>query len=244
MAGEPQSEDMNATQIAERQVIERYLANQLSDAEADAFEAYVEAHPELTRQIELVARMKSGLAVLRRRGELQGILNTPARSGIRRLAFLAAAAASIAVVALLVFRFSSESHGPLLAATFDELRGSRQESLQLASTHLLVRSRGPAYGTEVELPADSTESTALHLTLSTGEAAGTGQYAVEIVKLDDGVLQSVAKLDNAAMTADGDVHVYVRADVLRPGSYVVRLKAPGSTTALEFAMRVTSSKAR
>ena len=60
MADSEQDQVMDAKLIADRQVIERYLAGQLSDAEADAFERDLEANPELAREILVVAEQYDG----------------------------------------------------------------------------------------------------------------------------------------------------------------------------------------
>lgn len=242
MAGEPQTGDMDAKQIAERHVIERYLANQLGDAEADAFEAYVEAHPEMARQVELVARMKSGLHMLHRRGELQSILNTPPRSWIRHPAFLTGAAASIAVAAVLAFQFAREPV-PLLAASFEALRDSGNEPLQSGGSVLLVRARSSAFDGTLRLPAAGAASTAHELVLVVDGAAPPGQYAVELLKLENGELRSVAKLGNVAATADGDLHLFIRDSILSAGEYVIRLTTAGVAAPIEFTMRVTKTEA-
>lgn len=242
MAGDPQTGDMDAKQIAERHVIERYLANQLGDAEADAFEAYVEAHPEMARQVELVARMKSGLHLLRRRGELQSVLNTPPRSWIRHPAFLTGAAASIAVAAVLAFQFAREPM-PLLAASFEGLRDSRNEQLQSGASVLLVRARGSAFDGILRLPAPGASSLAHELVLVVEGAAPPGQYAVELLKLDNDELQSVARLGDVAATADGELHLFIRGSVLNAGDYVIRLTTADAATPIEFTMRVTKTEA-
>src|SRR6185295_15926348 len=98
MAGPTQITDMDAKQIAERQIVERYLANQLSDPEAEAFEAYIEAHPEVIKDIVLVSRMKCGLATLHERRELAALVQARRRARMPVLI-----AASVAAVALAVF---------------------------------------------------------------------------------------------------------------------------------------------
>ena len=90
MADPLQIENMDAQQIAERHVIERYLAGQLTDQEAMAFEAYVEAHPEITRDIEEIARMKTGLVRLKDRGDLPSVV-VPRGNWISRRTGLVAA---------------------------------------------------------------------------------------------------------------------------------------------------------
>src|SRR5258707_8902658 len=105
MAESEQDQVMDAKLIAERQVIERYLAGQLSDAEADAYEARLELQPELARAVEQIARMKTGFAVLERRGELAKLLAHPVAPPIRRAPWLAAAAAVfVGAIGFLVFR--------------------------------------------------------------------------------------------------------------------------------------------
>ena len=234
---------MDATQIAERHVIERYLAHQLSDAEADAFEAYVEAHPEVTRQIELVARMKTGLGLLRRRGELQSVLSAPPRSWIRHPAFLTGAAASIAIAALLVFQFTGQTRTPLLATSVELLRGSSGQPLQLGATVSLVRARGLTPGGELELPAAGADAIALEITLVTGETAPGNHYAVEILKLEDGALRSVATLGDVAAAADGNLRVFVQGEALGAGDYVIRLTTAEEAAPVEYTMRVTKAEA-
>jgi len=243
MAGEPQSGGMDATQIAERQVIERYLANQLSDAEADAFEAYVESHPEIARQIELVARMKSGLHVLQRRGELRSVL-TPPRSWLRHPALLAGTAASIAVAGLLWFRSADMPETPLLARSFAQLRGGDGESLKLGATVLLVRSRSAAHGAEIELPASGAAATAYELALDTGDSTPLRHYSVELLRFTGNQLAPVARLKDAEAAADGSVHVYLKASVLSAGSYFIRLSAAPGEAPLEFSLRVREAGTR
>ena len=46
---------MNLKHIYDNHVIERYLADQLDDAEREAFEAYYLQHPEVVSDMESVA---------------------------------------------------------------------------------------------------------------------------------------------------------------------------------------------
>jgi len=60
-------------QIDGEQIIERYLANQLSPTVVQDFEAHYAKHPRVVRDIELVLRLKEGLATLADRGEFDGL---------------------------------------------------------------------------------------------------------------------------------------------------------------------------
>jgi len=49
-----------------QQLIERYVAGKLNEAESDAFEEYCVANPEFAKQVELEQRLKIGLAQVAR----------------------------------------------------------------------------------------------------------------------------------------------------------------------------------
>src|SRR5262245_61881378 len=98
MADPTQIPNMDAKQIAERHVIERYLAGHLPEPEAGAFEAYIEAHPEVIKDIDLVSRMKCGLAALHERRELAAVVQARRRAWMPALI-----AASVAALALAIF---------------------------------------------------------------------------------------------------------------------------------------------
>src|SRR3954469_6694082 len=108
--------DMDAKLIAERHVIERYLAGQLSDDEADAFEEFLEAHPELTRDVERIARMKTGFAVLERGGALTELLAPRGAPRARRVAWIATAAVVVLALGFVVFRNTAKIPPPALVA--------------------------------------------------------------------------------------------------------------------------------
>src|SRR4051794_10172124 len=95
MGGSEQDQVMDTKLISERHVIERYLAGQLDDAEADAFERSLEAHPELARDVERIARMKTGFEVLQRRGELAKLLAQPPVAPANHRSIWVAAAAAV-----------------------------------------------------------------------------------------------------------------------------------------------------
>ena len=142
MTDPAQIPNMDAKQIAELHVIERYLADQLTDEEAHAFEAYVEAHPEVTRDIENISRMKAGLASLRQRGELAPLL-VAERPRKPLWLLLAAAAAAVLVAVLVVPRYlGGGSNLPVLAASAQQLLGENEKPLPISARLLVGRARG------------------------------------------------------------------------------------------------------
>jgi len=179
MAGSEQDQVMDAKLISERQVIERYLAGQLSDAEADAFEQTLEAHPEFARDVERVARLKTGFAVLQRRGELAKLLAQPVAPPNRRPVWVAAAAAVVLTLGFLAFRQSEMPAAPatLLAASLDKLSSRSESPIPLLASVALARARG--MGADAELKASVTAPGAAELELSTGAEPGT-HYAIDL----------------------------------------------------------------
>jgi hypothetical protein len=80
--------------LDDHDVIERYLADQLSEAEREGFEAHFMQHPEIVQQMNRVARFKSALMDLDAAGRLQPLLMPkPARHWRLVLVILAALAA-------------------------------------------------------------------------------------------------------------------------------------------------------
>jgi hypothetical protein len=74
---------MDVKHIDDHHLIERYLAEDLSASECEAFEAYYREHPEIVREMEAVARFKAGLNDLHRVGELDRLVTHTGRFEIR-----------------------------------------------------------------------------------------------------------------------------------------------------------------
>jgi len=228
---------MDAKLIAERQVIERYLAGQLSDAEADAFEARLESQPELAREVEQIARMKTGFAVLERRGELAKLLARPVAPPKRRAAWMAAAAAVfVGAIGFLAFR-QGESPAPatLLAVSLDALSRHSDSPIPLRSSVSLARARG--MGADAELTASVIAPGAAELELATGDAAQT-HFSVELLAVDSAGARPVAKLPDAATDETGAMHLFIALHVVKPGPYLLRLTPADGGAPVEYAIAV------
>ncbi len=131
----------------------RYLADQLSDAERDAFEASLLQNPGVAQELEATARLKVGMERLRESGELDKIVR--ARPFFERPGFFAAAA-SIGVLAIgLVFvRWQGASEPSMLASTASELIDASGKVLAVGSTPPMLRVRSEKYDAEIELPVE------------------------------------------------------------------------------------------
>jgi ferric-dicitrate binding protein FerR (iron transport regulator) len=60
--------------LDDHDIIERYLADQLSEAEREGFEAYFLQHPEVVQQMDRTAKLKSALMELDTQGRLQPLV--------------------------------------------------------------------------------------------------------------------------------------------------------------------------
>jgi hypothetical protein len=229
-----QTQDVDAKQIAERHLIEGYLAGRLSEADADALESLVATQPELAMQIEQVARMKVGLDILRRRGDLARLLQERPGSRYRAAWVAVAAAASLALVAFLALRPASPPVA-MLASTLEGLADSRGAARKIAATYLLTSERAAA--APARIGVFDGEDEAIELRFDAAAAAGF-PFTVEILRAEGGSLRSITRADAVPGSPDGNVVVYVAARALLPGDYLFRLTPASGEPSLEFAARV------
>lgn len=231
MAESLQIADMDAKQIAERQVIERYLSGQLSEEDAQAFEAYVEAHPEMIREIETIARMKSGLATLQKRGELAALLKPDVPAWYRRPAIVAALAAGVAAVVFFIAQpLGLDRGGAPLAATLQQLAGKRGSVPTISSRLSLSRSRGITPATLSVQPSGA----AIEVTLQISAPDGAAHYTVSLLRAAGG---SVASIKELRANSEGNLAFFVAADSLVEGTYLFRVSTEGREPQ-DFGMRV------
>lgn len=221
---------MDAKLIAERHVIERYLAGQLSEDEADAFENTLEEQPELARDVERIARMKTGFAVLERRGELAALLEHKAPR-TRRLAWLAAAAVVLAI-AVVALRPAVPAPALLIASSLEKLSLPSEKPVPLRASIELTRARG--IGADAELVSGK-EPGAAELELVTG-TAGT-PYRAELISIDVNGARPVGTLDVTA-NSRGVVRLFASLHALLPGPYLLRLTPADGTPPIEYSLAV------
>ncbi|HTU65244.1 MAG TPA: hypothetical protein VMF52_04805 [Steroidobacteraceae bacterium] len=222
---------MDAKLIAERHVIERYLAGQLSEDEADAFENSLEEQPELARDVERIARMKTGFAVLQRRGELAALLEHKAPR-TKRLAWLAAAAVVLAI-GFVALRREAPEPAALIAESLAALSLPSETPVPLRASISLARARG--VGADAELFSSGTEQGAAELELAAGPP-GT-RYAVELLAIDVNGARPVANLSTTA-NSRGVVRLFTSLHGLAPGPYLLRLTPADAAPPLEYSLAV------
>ena len=213
---------MNRSDIDDHHVVARYLADQLSESERLAFEAYFLEHPEIVQEIEQAAQLKAGLHRLQDSGELDR-LNTQRQADsiaqrLRRNVRTTAAAvvALVAIVGVLWLKpgISSDSW---MAAGATALTGSLGEPLPVGGSYTILRTRGLQADVDIELPATAQ---ALELRILPEKAVRAGLYRVTLYSIAGAKApQQVAEVDGLAAAADEFVAVYVDSSKLHPGRY-------------------------
>jgi hypothetical protein len=218
---------MDRKYIDDRHIAARYLADQLSDSEREAFESYYVEHPEMMQELEVAARFKVGLMKMHEAGELGQLLKRPARFP-RTLQFAAAAAVIVAAVGISIFYMRGPSTPTLLAALPAAFVDGRGVPLPVTSTHTLLRARGNGYDAEISSAA-SPATTELRIRAEF-EAEPPG-YRVALSSIgDDGESTLLAEIGHLAATEDGFVHVYLNGP-RSTGTYTLVLSGDEGTSA-------------
>lgn len=214
---------MDRRQIDSEHIVARYLADQLSPAEAEEFEAYYTQHPGMVREIEYVLRMKEGLATLRDRGQLESLVKA---RHTRWGTTLSIAAILVAALIGAWTWLGARSAAPTLAPTLDELVAGSRSPLPLAGKYLLVRTRAAASPPlQVSLPA---ERSALELQMLPSAGLEGAPYALSLSRLHDGKTTLIDEAAGLAVGPDGLVTTWVDSGALEPGLHTLSLTPAAS----------------
>ena len=204
--------------IDDHHVVPRYLADQLSDEEREAFEAYCLAHPEILNDLEAVARLKLGLQALDRSGELNSLMH--GRKRVWRLAIAAAVAAVVIAASVILVRPVAKR--PLLASLPSALTDEAGKPLPVITKRYVMRMRSGAYDVQLQVPADRQ---AIELRILSQQSASTDRYALEMSRIDEmQPPRPIGDLEHLTVGPDGYVAVYLDSAQLSAGIYELRLR--------------------
>ena len=222
---------MDRQYIDNHHIIERYLADRLSDAERAEFEAYYLEHPDVVQEMETVARFKAGLMDLERAGELDALIAGRPRTG--SLNYLVAAAA-IAAVAVGVTLFATrDSHLPsLLAGSPTLLVTGNDRPPTIGAIQRVFRTRSTGADAEIQLPAGRQAIALEVLPESEGRSFGASLATARRV---------LATASGLTTNADGLVPIYLDSSRLEPGSYELTLTNEATLEASVFTLRVRAA---
>lgn len=224
---------MDRQYIDDHHIVARYLADQLPEAEREAFEAYYLEHPDMVREIEATARFKAGLAQLQASGELSVLLKSP--PWYARWRYLAIAAAAVVIIGVAFYIRTPAP--PLMAANLSALEGPST----IASSHAVLRRRGSVFDAEVTLPSTGE---AIELRVLPEFTATDPHYRISLARLDqDDQKEPLAEIERLSAGDDGMVTIYLNASRLAPGDYEVTI-ANEANQASRFLIRVWLASGR
>jgi len=227
--------------IDDQHFVPRYLADQLSDEDREAFEAYCREHPEMFRELETTARVKAGLAALEKTGRLEETLSArPAGVG----AFVQRYAAGIAVVGVGVAVLAGVGilRAPAMGSSVAQVSGRFGAALQVDAKYELVRMRKPEeFDLQIELP---TPPAAIRLNVMPDEGGAASYRATLSNDVEGGSEKLVATVDGLVPTVVRPdeppyVTLFIRTEKLEPGAYsLVVEREDGKPTAKQPAFRI------
>jgi hypothetical protein len=216
---------MERQRIDDEHLIARYLAGQLDARDAEEFEAHYAQDPETVREIERVLRMKEGLAILRERGELEELLRE--RPVYQRWQPALGLAAGLLVVIVGLWFWVGHTTSSPIGATIADISANPAHLLPTASSHVLVKMRGPAATLEIPLPA---QRSAIELRMIPSARPNNGKFRVDLYKIDptDKRAIPVGETHTQASAEDGVVSAFLDSAQLNPGHIMVELSPEGS----------------
>lgn len=222
---------MDRQYIDDHHIVARYLADQLTEDERAAFEAYFLEHPEILREIEATARFKAGLAQLQASGELAALMK-PA-PWYTQWRYLAVAAVVILIIGV-VFYVPRPTR-PVMAATLAALDGPTT----IGGSYTVLRRRGSPFDAEITLSALGAP---IELRVLPEFAAPGASYRIALARVDDDKKERLAEIDDLSASADGMVAVYLDGRGFAPGDYEVTIAndaAADSDQTSRFLIRVS-----
>ncbi len=215
---------MDRQYIADRHVVARYLADQLSDAERGEFEAFCAENPEVWREIEATARLKVGLAKLAETGELEGALAKPQGFGafaMRHAAGFGAIGVGIAVLIGTVYVMRV----PAMGSSIAEVSGRFRSDLPVSTAvYDFMQMRSGEANTdiakEVSLPS---APKALHFRVAP-QAKSKPPYRAVLRQISDSGSRMIAQVDGLELDDGHFVSFFVNSAALVSGMYVLTVE--------------------
>jgi hypothetical protein len=211
---------VGVSSVDDQQLFARYVAGELSEAEAVAVEERVALQPEVYREFDNILRLKEGLAVLKERGELDRLVGP--RNRARAWVFGAAAAAALIGIAVWIWRTAPSSSPAMLALSPSALMESGSTPLAVGVRYVFAATRGPSSSVEIAIPPTRA---AIEIKLVPLGVDDRGHYRAVITRVDvDGRKPKLSEIDGVPFGSDGYVTIYIDSARLEPGIYELSLE--------------------
>jgi hypothetical protein len=192
--------------------VNRYLDDQLTEPEREAFEARLLEEPEVLAELEATARMKVGLQRLRSSGELRELLK-PAPLFRQPWMLSLAAGLALVIVGVGLVRWNAPSMPSVLSAS--------GQGFAIAGTYTLLQTRNENYDAVITLPRSQG---GIELRLFPDKPSETASYSVALARVnDDGSVTDTDSLSALQASPGGFITVFANSSRLSPGKYRVTL---------------------
>ena len=219
---------MDQRYIDDQHIVARYLADQVTDEERAAFEAYYLEHPGMVLELEAAARFKVGLAHLRATGELSTLLQQRPRRPQWQVVAATAAVLLLTLAGVLIFTRGADTR-PVIASSAQALRSSGAAVPAIARSYSVLRTRGKSVDAEI---APVPPGQVVELRVLPEFAATPAHYRVRLLRTSaDGSAAPVAQLGGLVPAPDRFVSVYLSGARLKPGEYELRISGDLDTDA-------------
>jgi hypothetical protein len=221
-------------------VANRYLADQLTEAERKAFEQRLIDDPAALRELEATARLKLALQKLRGTGRIEGLV--AARQPRTPWLLSAAAAAAMLVLGIGVLRWSNDP-APMMAASLASLVDDGGNPLSIASTYAVFHKRADAYDAVIQLPA-SRQAIELRVLPDLGRQQPP-PYRASLSQIGTaGNTDPIVSIESLQPGDDGFVSIFIDSARMSPGEYVLDLSSPvaGDRASATFMIRFTPNQ--
>jgi hypothetical protein len=216
----------------------RYLAGQMSAEETAEFETEMLEHPEILEEVALLRRMKSGLASLRRNGELDELVHR--RRPWRRPHVGLAAGLIVAVGFIGWFLGTRQGNAAPVFAAAQETLAARIGADAPLDELLLVRNRS---GNSPLLELSSSPRLAV-LKVVTGGSDSDSAFDLELFRLSPAPQVSLGRIEAVRADAQGMLAAYFDPGAAGTGVFNLRVRrhdaagGAGEVTDFPFEVRL------
>jgi len=218
-------------------LVDRYLANRLSDVERELVETRIVGELAFRREVELTEALRDGLRELQARGEVAPLLRSRTWMWSRSPVAIAAS------VMALVFGLTSFLLYQRLDQPRQDLRAASGELV--IATLLFERTRSAQAGPDVSWQR-SAAPTLLEMHFDVGLEPAAA-YRVLVERIGTGTDATLLLSTRAGIGPEGDVAISLHSALLEPGNYRIRLEPLPSTSmdqeSIVYAFRVTGRSA-
>jgi hypothetical protein len=212
-------------------ILNRYLADQLPEAERIDFEKRLTESPAMIEELEAVARLKVGLFSLHNSGDLERVLSARIPRSRTPILALAASVAAVAI-GITVWRGGSPAASPVLGSSLASLVDAAGLQPSIVARHAVLRTRVDGYDAIFERPQASGGALEIRVLpdVSAAPSSEPLRFHVELARVrDDATLESVAAVSGLEADPDGFVTVFASASRLTPGRYRLTVSPDAGT---------------